>query len=182
MIYRKNTKELLAESILELSQKKSVGKITIKEITENCGMTSPTFYNHFKDKYDLIAWIYIYQTEEIVEAYILEHISWKQTLYEVLLLIKSNSSFYRNAVQNTSGQNSFVFAVRGYSTQAMLRMLEKKKGSVLTEEEIFQLKFYAAGWIDLMTEWLNDQMSFDEEELAQLLFSAVPVLLQKYIQ
>ena len=32
---------------------------TIKEITDKCGLKRQTFYNHFKDKYDLIKWIYL---------------------------------------------------------------------------------------------------------------------------
>ena len=43
MIVQKTTKEILAESIQELAASKSVEKITIKEITQNCGMTSTTF-------------------------------------------------------------------------------------------------------------------------------------------
>ena len=44
MIYRKSTEELLAESLKELAKFKAVDKITIKELTKNCGLTSPTFY------------------------------------------------------------------------------------------------------------------------------------------
>ena len=51
MIIKKTTKEILAESLQELSLNKSVDKITIKEIAQNCGMTATTFYNHFADKY-----------------------------------------------------------------------------------------------------------------------------------
>lgn len=57
MIVQKTTKEILAESIQELAASKSVEKITIKEITQNCGMTSTTFYNHFSDKYELLGFI-----------------------------------------------------------------------------------------------------------------------------
>jgi AcrR family transcriptional regulator len=52
-VNRKTTKEILAESFLELAETKRIDKITITEITDNCGMSQPTFYNHFKDKYDL---------------------------------------------------------------------------------------------------------------------------------
>ena len=47
MIVQQTTKELLAQSLKELSKFKAVDKITIKELTKNCGLTSPTFYNHF---------------------------------------------------------------------------------------------------------------------------------------
>ena len=63
---RKTTKDILAESFLELAENKRIDKITITEITSNCGMSQPTFYNHFKDKYDLIVWIHIRDTGSIM--------------------------------------------------------------------------------------------------------------------
>lgn len=48
---------VLAESLIELSVKKPIDKITIKEITDKAGVIRPTFYNHFQDKYELIEWI-----------------------------------------------------------------------------------------------------------------------------
>ena len=48
---------VLAESLIELSTKKPIEKITIKEITDKAGVIRPTFYNHFQDKYELIEWI-----------------------------------------------------------------------------------------------------------------------------
>ncbi|MBQ7704706.1 MAG: TetR family transcriptional regulator [Selenomonadaceae bacterium] len=54
MITRMTTKEVIAESLKELSASKPIGKITIKDIVQNCGLTSKTFYNHFQDKYNLI--------------------------------------------------------------------------------------------------------------------------------
>ena len=53
---RKTAKEILAESFRELAEKKSIDRITVKDIAQNCGYSSATFYRQFKDKYDLIAW------------------------------------------------------------------------------------------------------------------------------
>ena len=69
MIVQQSTKELLAESLKELAKFKAVDKITIKELTQNCGLTSPTFYNHFHDKYDLMAWIYNQKVEESIKNF-----------------------------------------------------------------------------------------------------------------
>ena len=52
---RKTTQELLAESFRELAQGRSIDRITIRQIVENCGYSPATFYRHFRDKYDLIA-------------------------------------------------------------------------------------------------------------------------------
>ena len=65
---RKTTKEILAESYLEFAAKKSINKISVVDIVENCSMTKPTFYRHFKDKYDLISWLFVRATKENLEV------------------------------------------------------------------------------------------------------------------
>ena len=49
---KKTTRELLADSFLELAEKVPINKITIANIVKNCEVTQPTFYRYFKDKYD----------------------------------------------------------------------------------------------------------------------------------
>ena len=63
---KKTTKELLANSFLELAEKMLINKITIANIVENCEVTLSTFYRYFKDKYDMIAWIYARQAGEFI--------------------------------------------------------------------------------------------------------------------
>ena len=48
----------LAEAMKECMKKSPVEKITVKEITEECGVTRQTFYRNFQDKYDLINWYF----------------------------------------------------------------------------------------------------------------------------
>ena len=64
---RKTTKEILAESFRELAESKSVDRISVQEIVDNCDYSTATFYRHFKDKYDLIAWAYTTDTRKIME-------------------------------------------------------------------------------------------------------------------
>ena len=63
---RKTAKEILAESFRELAENKNIDKITVKDITSNCGYSPATFYRQFSDKYDLIAWDYFKKAEFIV--------------------------------------------------------------------------------------------------------------------
>ena len=46
----------LARSMKECMKTMSVDNITVKQITENCGVTRQTFYRNFMDKFDLINW------------------------------------------------------------------------------------------------------------------------------
>ena len=40
----------------ELLKKKPFDKITIADLTEDCGISRMAFYYHFKDIYDLVEW------------------------------------------------------------------------------------------------------------------------------
>lgn len=57
------TKRALEDSLKHLLLKKPVNKITINDITEDCGVNRATFYYHFQDIYALIEW----SCEEIPE-------------------------------------------------------------------------------------------------------------------
>ena len=52
------TKRALEASLKKLLLQKPLNKITINDITEDCGVNRMTFYYHFKDKFDLVNWIY----------------------------------------------------------------------------------------------------------------------------
>ena len=98
---RKTTKEILAESFMELSEGKPISKITIADITENCSMTSPTLYRHFKDKYDLIAWIYIMMVQDNLAKIGHDGYLWKDTLLDGLRYYAENRKYMVNALKHT---------------------------------------------------------------------------------
>ena len=52
------TKRALAAALKELMEQKPFSKINVAEICEKCGMNRKSFYYHFKDKYDLVNWIF----------------------------------------------------------------------------------------------------------------------------
>ena len=45
---RKTAKEILAESFREIAEKKNIDKITVREITDNCGYSPATFLPAFQ--------------------------------------------------------------------------------------------------------------------------------------
>lgn len=89
---------VLAESLIELSAKKPIDKITIKEITDKAGVIRPTFYNHFQDKYELIEWII---KSELLEP--IKPLLNAGMIFEAIVLmlnnISANSVFYKKALK-----------------------------------------------------------------------------------
>lgn len=52
------TKQALATSLKELMAEQLFDKINVAQICERCNMNRKSFYYHFKDKYDLVNWIF----------------------------------------------------------------------------------------------------------------------------
>ena len=50
------TKIALEDSLKRLLLRKPLDKITITDITTDCGISRMAFYYHFKDIYDLVEW------------------------------------------------------------------------------------------------------------------------------
>ena len=86
MIEKRTTKDLLAESLRELCKIKLVDKITIRDLTQNCGLTAPTFYNHFRDKYELMAWIYNREVEKTI-AQLGKNFSFEEAVYHWIKIL-----------------------------------------------------------------------------------------------
>lgn len=63
------TKKALSASLKKLMEQKTLDKISIREIIEDCGVNRKTFYYHFEDIYDLLKWIFEEEAIEIVKQY-----------------------------------------------------------------------------------------------------------------
>ena len=126
---RKTAKEILDESFKELAQTKKIDKITVKDITENCGYSSATFYRQFKDKYDLIAWSYTQDIRSIVDK--LEYTAMFTGLRHSL--ISSNASASR-----TGSYSSFDRRIAMNEREVILEAM-KKAGEPLNAGKVAEL-------------------------------------------
>ena len=145
MIKRSNTKELLAESLLDLAASKSINKIHVRDITMNCGVSYPMFYYYYKDMDDLINSIFRkdFEKKMIDEP---EGIDYVWTLDRLAELIRDKYEFYLNVLQNMSGVNSLY----NYSAQYVLEYFEKKispafPGGKIPERLKIMLEFHIMG-------------------------------------
>ena len=181
MIYRKTTKEILGESLHELAHSKNVDKITVKEITENCEMSPGTFYHHFHDKYELIAWIYNYQMEDIFIDFCEGTEDWRQTLVDMITILDNDRSFYMNALKNTVGQNSFFQAAHERSIELLTDMIKSIRNCNVNYEVIFDAKFYLRGISFTILDWFFSGSDLTVEQLTDYLYRAMPEKLKPFL-
>ena len=62
----KETKQLIAETFVELSRQKSIDKVTVKDVVEACHVSRQTFYYHFQDLTDVMEWMLRQTTEQML--------------------------------------------------------------------------------------------------------------------
>ena len=96
------TKKALATSLKKLLSKKELSKITISNITDDCGVNRQTFYYHFKDVYDLLEWIYLNEVIQPMNGKD-TYDNWQQGFLSIFEYILENKEF----VKNTSKQQYY---------------------------------------------------------------------------
>ena len=111
------TKYRLARAMKECMKSTPVENITVKQITEECGLTRQTFYRNFLDKYDLINW---YFDKLLVKSF--EHMGQGKTVYDALVkkftYIQEEQTFFAAAFrydeQNSLRQHDFELILEFY--------------------------------------------------------------------
>lgn len=178
MIARQSTKELLAESLKELSQVKAVDKITIKELTQNCGLTPPTFYNHFRDKYELMAWIYNQEVEAAMKNFGGTD-SFEDVICKWMEVVLDDENFYVNLLKNAVGQNSFRYAANDHAINLLADWIKARhKLNELEPTICFCLRFYMRGISETVNDWALSNCECSPREMAKFFISAMPASLK----
>ena len=164
------TDTILAESFKELALKQPIEKITIKEITDKAGLIRPTFYNHFKDKYELLEWII---QKELVDP--AEPLIQNGMVHEALVLmftnIENDREFYTRA-SRLEGQNSFGVIAQACVESLLLEIIQKRAADKepkyvwLTPERIAE--YYAQSMCYVVISWIQTGMTIPATELAEI--------------
>jgi probable dihydroxyacetone kinase regulator len=154
------TKLALAESLKNLMARKTFSKIYVSDIAGNCGLTRQAFYYHFKDKYDLMNWIFVTETVCFMSTDP-DTGHWMDGLKELCDYIQQNKAFYVNAL-NTAGQNSFPEYLHDYISNSIITMIRRTE-NVNPEEDKWSAiaEVIAVIMVGLIIRWVNNGMKED---------------------
>lgn len=162
------TKRALATSLKELMAEQPFGKINVAQICERCNMNRKSFYYHFKDKYDLVNWIF---DTEFIELLKHENLSADYTerwafIEKINRYFYQNHSFYRKALQ-IKGQNSFSDHFREYIRPLIAVRISKLFGEQQWDE--FTLDFLSDAVVCAMERWLRTKECLPPEQFVEKL-------------
>ena len=172
---RKTAKELIADSLRELAEKKSVDKITVREIAENCGYSPATFYRNFRDKYDVIAWDYARRAAGIMENAVKTGYSWRQICIDGLEYYRKEREYIVNLLVHTGGHDSFIRYMTETHFREMSSCLRKLAGvTELDRQTEMSLRLYCMGTACFNCEWLVGNIDATMDEVADIYEKSVP--------
>ena len=166
------TKQLLAEGIKNLSETTPFHKIRVGDLCKRCGIDRRTFYYHFRDIYDLAAWIF----DQVVDTRMPDASGRFTTraLVQILSYFRDEPVFYRRALaedsQNALGRHVMEHNVQMYTT-AICRLRGVK---TLSEEEQFAICYHGFGSIAMIRRWIFAGCTPPPEQMARLLTGVMP--------
>ena len=162
---------------MELLNKLPFENISVSSIVRNCNVSRVTFYRHFKDKYDLVNWIYETEFMEQVQPDDF-HSRW-DFLTKLCTYFYANRRFYVNALA-VHGQNSFS----DYFDELLRPVIAAYLMDLLSaEEERACVDFYADAIRISIQRWLASGLELDGpafvERIRHILITTAQRLLQE---
>ena len=147
----KVTKKAMADALKQLSVDMPYAKISIGNICKQCNMSRKTFYYHFKDKEDLVNWIF--ETEFV--SYAREHIyeSVWDGVEDLLQYFYRNRVFYRKILAH-EGQNSFSLYFNELIRSVFIQQLQSIIGNTAGRD--VQINFIADGMVCMLKRWIAE--------------------------
>ncbi len=170
------TKRALAAALKELMEEMSFDKITIVHICNKCEMNRKSFYYHFKDKYELVNWIYY--TEFIGTVKGREYNDGFVFLLDVCKYLEKNKRFYRKVLRY-DGQNSFF----EYFQELLMPAVEKYTYDIFADDENnnFYVSFFSEGFVNAIKKWLLEPETISAEKFVSLMKSCIYGTAQKVV-
>ena len=159
------TKRALAASLKALLAQKPLSKITISDITEECGINRMTFYYHFQDIYDLIDWICQEEGGRALRGR-KDYDTWQEGFVALCHAVVENRAFIEgvyHSVQREQVENYLYRVVCGL----LIDVVEALSGPypISREDQAYIANFYKYAFVGVMLDWVKRGMRETPEQV-----------------
>ena len=178
------TKYALENSLKKLLLQKPLNKITINDITEDCGINRMTFYYHFKDIYDLVEWVCMEDAKKAL-ADNKTYETWQQGFVRIFDAVRENKPFIMNVYRCVSREQVEKYLVPLTDQLIMGVIAERSAGMTVREEDKqFIAQVHSYSFVGLMLDWIKDDMRAEPEllvnKLALVIQGSISAALERF--
>lgn len=161
------TKKALEASLKKMLLKKPLDKITIRDITDDCGISRMAFYYHFQDIYALVEWACIEDATQALQGK-KTYDTWQEGLTHIFEAVLGNKPFILNAYRCISRDQMerFLYGL----TYGLIRGVvdEQSQGLEIREEDkTFIAEFYKYSFVGILLDWIRQGMEEDYGRIVQ---------------
>ena len=168
------TKLWIADTMREIMKRKPIDKIRVTEICKAADIERPTFYYHFKDKYDLVAWMFC------KDAYGTD-ITSVASAAAGMNKMKQEILFYRRAYEDVS-QNALWRYMMEYFVRRYTELVKEKLGADILDTQLaYSIRFYCMGAVGMTQEWVLDDNITSAETVVRMMFASMPENMQRIL-
>ena len=178
------TKRALEQSLKNLLLKKPLTKITVSDITDDCGINRMTFYYHFKDISDLVEWSCLEDAKRALDEK-KTYDTWQQGLLQIFKAVQENKPFILNVYRCVHREQVEKY-LQPLVDQLLLNVINEEAAGITVrdEDKQFIAQVYSYMFIGLMLDWIKDDMREDPqqivEKLSKLIKGSVSVALSRF--
>ena len=166
------TKLWIAAAMKRLMAKKPLDKIRVTEICREAEIERPTFYYHFQDKYELVAWIF-FQDADLTDVLSVESAAGSMNRMRREML------FYRRAYEDSS-QNALWQYMLEYFAARYTELAKEKLGvDQLDTQTKYSIRLYCYGAAGMTREWILQDIITPAELIVQMMFASMPEDMKK---
>jgi AcrR family transcriptional regulator len=178
------TRMVLKQSLISLLERKSIEKITVKEICERAELNRSTFYAHYSDPYDLLRQIEDELLSELDTH--LKRLNFISSETETFQLMKT---IFEYIVANADLCRALMGEYGDIAFQKQIMMIIQEQRMVEWEHrrefdpEIVQYAtlFGVSGSIGVIQKWLQSGMKKTASEMAEFIFKLMYQGLSPYL-
>lgn len=165
----KSTKAQLGNALKTILERKPLSKVTITDITDECGLTRMTFYYHFQDIYDLIEWICVTEAEQALSGKI-STMHWHEGLYNIFKLVLSNRHFTYNVYHSVSREHLEKYIYR-LTEDIFVKVVDEvsREHEISSETKAFIADFYKYAFVGIIFNWIDSNMKEDPKKITDRL-------------
>ena len=151
----------------KLLLEKPLNKITINDITEDCGVNRMTFYYHFKDIYDLVDWIMVEDATKVLEGR-KNFDTWTEAFLDILQQIQDNKVLVLNVYRSVGREQVEQYLYK--MLDPMLKEFADRECRDITVQDAdkqFVVDFYKYALVGVVLEWVRRDMKTDPAAIVE---------------
>ena len=167
------TKLWIANTMKKLLSRKPIDKIRVTEICKEAEIERPTFYYHFQDKYDLMAWMIC---QSAYDTDILDLDSAARALDQM----KKDNIFYKRAYEDNSQAPMWQYMLEYFVTRYTQLAISITHNDILDPGIKYSIRLYCYGTLGMTGEWVLDDNITPARTAAAMMYDAMPESLKKF--